>query len=129
MKKLLLIAPLALIAACSQSEPAPEPTEEAAPAADLGLEVDGKPNVGTYEVTEADGSVGTYVAAPDGTYTYTKGEEVITGTWASSAPGKWCETPEGEAEMCFTESIDENGVWSSVLDSDPTQVATIKRIE
>jgi len=132
MKKLALIAGVLALGAC-QAEPAEEPvTEETeAPVADdLGLEVDGKPNVGTYEVTEADGTVGTYVAAPDGTYTYTQGETVTTGTWSSDSPGKWCDHEDGAAEpVCFTETIDENGVWTSVNDADPASVATIKRIE
>lgn len=132
MRKLILFSVAAALAAC-QAEPAPEATEDEAAAtvddAGLGLEVDGKPNVGTYAVTEADGTEGVYIAAADGTFTYTQGEKVTKGTWTSSAPGKWCDTPEGEAEICFTESIDENGVWTSVMDSDPTQVATIKRVE
>ena len=131
MKRIILVAPLALIVACSQQQPAPEPSEEATTAAaDMGLEVDGKPNVGTYEVTETDGSVGTYVAAADGTYTYTNGDTVAKGTWSSDAPGKWCNTEEGaEAPTCYTESIDANGVWTSVNDADAKDTSTIKRVE
>ena len=131
MKKLILMAPLALIVACSQEQPAPEATEEATTAAaDMGLEVDGKPNVGTYEITQADGQVGTYVAAADGTFTYTLGDTVTKGTWSSESPGHWCDTAEGdEAPTCYTETIDENGVWTSVNNDDPSDTSTVKRVE
>lgn len=109
MRKIaLFVAPLVL-AACAQ-EPAEEPaaTEEPAAEAEAPAMVTANgAGPGTYEVTAADGTVGTTVLNADGTYTDTdaEGAVVAEGSWAV-VDGKTCFTPttEGMEAMCFTES-------------------------
>ena len=129
MKRAIFLAPVALLVACSQSEPAPAPAEEAAPATEVPLAVDGKPAPGTYEITLANGFVETYVAAPDGTFTSTLDENEFKGTWTVEGD-QWCSKEEGvEEPFCFTETIDENGVWTAVNNANSSDTSTIKRIE
>jgi hypothetical protein len=127
MNKLVLLAPLALVAACSQSEPAPEAT---AGAQSAGLAVDGKPAVGTFEITASDGRRFTQVVASDGTYTSTTGDTTIKGTWSAPGPGRFCETEEGAAEaVCYDEVITPEGAWTASNPADPSATYTIKRVE
>lgn len=105
MKKLILLAGIAALAACSKAEaPAEEeaPVETAAPV----TVANGTP-VGTFTVTAADGTESTTVINPDGTYVDNgpDGKVVAEGTWAVT-DGKTCFTPstEGAEAMCFTES-------------------------
>jgi hypothetical protein len=131
MKKLILIAGVFALGAC-QSEPAEEPMAEEteAPVEEVALAVDGLPAVGTYQVVSVDGTEGTYVAAEDGTYTWTVGDTVETGTWSVEPPDRWCNLPEGAEEAaCFTESISEDGVWSSVDADGNPDAASIVRVE
>lgn len=130
MKKLMLIAPIALMAACSQSEPAPEATEEAAPAETAVMAIDGKPAAGTYEVTSADGeTVLNETVNPDGTVVVVNGDETTNGTWTSTGPGNFCATMEGETEpSCYVETISEDGVWHAVNEKDPEDAWTVKRV-
>lgn len=103
MKKIVLIAALSMLAACSQKteekkEVAAEPAAEAAPApaADSGTQP------GTYDVKMADGSMATTTINADGTYVDTdpKGKQV-KGLYASH-DGKDCFDPEGdEMGMCW----------------------------
>lgn len=130
MKKLILLAPLALIAACSQSEPAPEPTEEAAPAETAVMAIDGMPLAGVYEVTSADGAtVLTETVNADGTVSTVEGGETRTGTWTSTGPDNYCVTYEGDAEpSCYAEAMSADGVWSAVNVNDAEDAWTVKRV-
>ncbi|MBN8846394.1 MAG: hypothetical protein J0H88_24440 [Sphingomonadales bacterium] len=106
MKKIVLIAALSMLAACSQKteekkEVAPEPAATAAPApaADSGTQP------GTYDVKMADGTVTTTTINADGTYVDTdaKGKQV-KGLYATH-DGKDCFDPEGdEMGMCWAVS-------------------------
>lgn len=105
MKKLVLLAGVAALAACSQAEAPAEqetPTAEAAPV----TVANGTP-VGTFNVTAADGTESTTVINADGTYhdNDADGKMTAEGTWAVT-DGKTCFTPstEGAETMCFTES-------------------------
>jgi len=105
MKKLILLAGITALAACSKAEaPAEEeaPVEAAAPV----TVANGTP-VGTFTVTAADGTESTAVINADGTYrdTDADGKVVAEGTWAVTE-GKTCFTPstEGAEAMCYTES-------------------------
>lgn len=103
MKKIVLIAALSMLAACSQKaeekkEVAAEPAEAAAPApaSDSGTQP------GTYDVKMADGSMATTTINADGTYVDTdpKGKQV-KGLYATH-DGKDCFDPEGDAMgMCW----------------------------
>jgi hypothetical protein len=103
MKKLVLLAALAALSACSQKadeskEPATAPAETAAPAAagDSGTAP------GTYDVKMADGTMGTTTINADGTYADTDAKgKVVKGMFAHH-DGKDCFDPEGdEPGMCW----------------------------
>ena len=106
MKKIVLLAALSMLAACSQKteekkETPAEPVAEAAPApaADSGTAP------GTYDVKMADGTMGTTTINADGTYVDTdaKGKQV-KGFYATH-DGKDCFDPEGdEMGMCWAVS-------------------------
>jgi hypothetical protein len=130
MKKLFLIAGVFALGAC-QSEPAEEPVVEETEAAveEVALAVDGLPGAGTYEVVMADGTEGTYVAAEDGSFTWTAGDTVDTGTWSIVMPDQWCEQADGAEEViCHTEAISEDGVWSSYDAEGNVSAASIVRV-
>ena len=103
MKKIVLLAALSMLAACSQKteekkEVAAEPAAKAAPApaSDSGTQP------GTYDVKMADGSMATTTINADGTYVDTdpKGKQ-IKGLYATH-DGKDCFDPEGDAMgMCW----------------------------
>lgn len=101
MKKLVTIAALAALTACSpQAEKAAEaeavPVETAAPAESASP-------VGDYDVKMADGKMGKTTINADGTYVDTgpDGKE-IKGKFARK-DGKDCFDPDGdEAEACWT---------------------------
>lgn len=110
MRKVVLLAVVATLAACAEAEKAPEATEIAgatetastapAQAASWKLEA------GTYEYTRADGTSGVTTVAADGTYSMKPATgETETGTWAEEA-GKTClksnGTPENRRCYVFT---------------------------
>ncbi len=105
MKKFLFVAGLATVAACNESEPAPEPlpTETAAVVMVTG---NGSPP-GTYLATAADGTVTTSTLNADGTYSDTDADGAVLaeGSWTAT-DGKTCFMPttEGVEPMCYTEA-------------------------
>lgn len=134
MKRIIAIAALAAVAACSQLAPAPEATEEAAaePAAAPVAETvaaDGKSSTGTFKVTTGDGKVFMEEVKADGTYVQTQdGKVVETGKWVQKSPTQYCYTKdeEGAKEECNTEQVDAKGVWTSTNAKGET--ATIERV-
>lgn len=136
-KSLLLAATAASLALAGCNNAAEEADDTAADTTTVEdtvveevLAADGGAPAGTYEVTDSEGNTNTYVANPDGTFTITNaaGEQVATGTWRQEADGRWCDAVEGEEEECYIETIDENGVWTSVNEADPTDTGTVVRI-
>ena len=123
MKKWIALASVAALAACQQAEaPAEEEAmeEAAAPAANEGP--------GTFEVTYADGSVGTVTTTAEGTFTATLGDQSGTGTVAQ-VDGKLCFDPEGDdpeqPTRCWTNSeVGDDGTWTST--SDDGETVTVK---
>ena len=122
MKKIVLVAALATLAACSKPDAAPaaDATEQAAaiaaPAA-ATVAADGKPSVGTYKITTADGKVYTEEDKADGTYVeMLDGKVTETGKWVQKSPELFCTTKDevGAKERCGTEKVDDKGVWTSV---------------
>lgn len=105
MKKFVLIAALAALAACSQKaeeskETAAAPAEAAAPAPAAATDSGTQP--GTYDVKMADGTMASTTINADGTYVDTdaKGKE-IKGQYATH-DGKDCFDPDGdEMGMCW----------------------------
>lgn len=135
MKYIALAAALVAVSACSPAEP-----EDAAGADTMAVEdtaiveasmaADGMPTPGTYEVTNSAGDVTTEVLNEDGTYmsTYADGT-VETGNWEQRSPAEFCAQAESAEEMtCFAESVDENGVWSSI-DPNDGEVSTVVRVD
>ncbi|KPL67511.1 hypothetical protein SZ64_04955 [Erythrobacter sp. SG61-1L] len=82
--------------------------------------------LGTYEVTQADGTKMTSVISADRTYTDAiRGEVVEWGSWEIK-DGKTCFMPEteGKEPACYTDSEpDADGAFTSTPDDgDPVQV-------
>ena len=130
MKKIVVFAALAGLAACSKPAETPAAEASAAPQAAASVAgpvaADGKSSVGTFKVTEADGKAHTEVVKPDGTYETTWPDgKVETGTWEQKGPNLYCGTKPGEKQRCNEEKV-ENGVWTS---KDPDgKIATVERI-
>lgn len=130
MKKILLIAALAAVSACSKPAPAPEAEASTAPeAAAINIAADGKPSVGTYKVTTSKGEVLMDEVKADGTYVSTKdGKVVDTGTWEQKSPALYCYTKDEKdaVQKCSEEKV-ENGVYTSK--NPEGEVSTIERVE
>ena len=136
MKRIVFVALIAGVVACSQPAPAPEPTAEAttaeAPPAVAGesLAADGKPSVGKYQVTRADGTVMTDDVRADGTYVTTMADgKTETGKWEQKGPNLYCATEdkEGAKQKCYEEKVDEKGVYTS-KDPETGEVSTVVRL-
>ena len=137
MRKLVLVAALATLAACSKQDAAPvaEATEAAATEAAAAMPAvatvaaDGKPSTGTFKVTDADGKVFMEVVKADGTTTSTQdGKVVEIGKWEQKAPETYCYTKDEKdaKQECSTEKVDEKGVWTSV--NPKGKVVTVVRV-
>jgi hypothetical protein len=132
MKRIMLLAAVLAVAACSKSEPAPAPeaTPTAAATTAEVLAADGKSPVGKFTITSADGRVINEELKADGTYVDTlDGKVVETGKCVQKAPGTFCYTNDkaGSTEVCNTESVDDKGVWTTV--SPDKKTATVVRVE
>ena len=136
MKKIVLVAALATLAACSKPDAAPvaDTTEAAAavaaPAAQT-VAADGKPSVGTFQVTNAKGEVMTEEVKADGAYVQTKGGKVTeTGKWEQKGPNLYCATEdkEGAKQKCYDEKVDDKGVYTS-KHPETGEVSTVVRVE
>jgi hypothetical protein len=129
MKKLLVIAALVAVSACSKPAPAPEAEASAAPeAAPTNIAADGKSSVGTFKVTSAKGDVVTVEVKADGTYAATQdGKVVETGKWEQKSPELYCYTKDEKdaVQQCDSEKV-ENGVYTST--NAKGEVSTVERI-
>ena len=122
MKKIVIVAALATLAACSKPDAAPaaDATEQAAATTAPAVQTvaaDGKSSVGTFKVTNADGQVSTEEDKPDGTYVSTRdGKVAETGKWEQKSAGQFCYTKDEPSpkQMCNTEKVDAKGIWTSV---------------
>ena len=101
MKKLVLLAGVALLAACGEREEAAAP--EAMPAEAAATPAAGGGVPGTYDVTMADGTKRVATLNADGTYQRMEGEKMVDkGTWVAKG-NQSCFDPEGDAaESCNT---------------------------
>lgn len=124
----ITLAAAAALAACS-SEPAPEPTPEATETVAAMAPTTVTP--GTYEYTTPDGTKGTSVMTPEGTYTSTEGEATETGTWAVNEEQKTCFDPEGDDPAqpvrCYvTSEPDATGTFTATRDGDGAVLTVTK---
>ena len=107
MKKLILLAGIAALAACTSKEPAAEDTAAAeAPAAAVAAAPAAAPTPGSYDVTGPDGTKLVATLMADGTYVDRDeaGKVLEKGKWAAK-DGKTCFDDEGDkAEVCYTDS-------------------------
>jgi len=132
MKNLVLIAAAIALSACSQKAdetPAPTGTDDAAaaPAATARTSALARADAaGAYTVTWTDGTVTTTTINADGTYVDTMdGEETAHGIWAVKE-GQSCLTPEGGAEVCWTDGAPgADGSWTATA-GDGTTVTVVK---
>lgn len=136
MKKLILLASLAALAACSKPEEAAAPPEAAASetmpmdAGTASTEAMADPNTiqaGTYDIVAKDKKTATLTIAADNTYAFTTAEGVQKGTVAAK-DGKACYDQEGDKEptMCWTNAKPAaDGTWTAT--SDDGQTVTVKR--
>lgn len=123
MKRFVFAASVLALAACAESatdDAAPAVEEAAAPAANEGP--------GTFEVTYADGSVGSVTTTAEGTFTATLGDQSASGT-VTQADGKICFDAEGDdpeqPTRCWTNSeIGADGSWTSTADDG--EVVTVR---
>lgn len=132
MKKIVVIAALAALSACSKPAEAPATdagatSEAAAPAT---VAADGKPSVGKFKVTMANGDVIVEEVKADGTYSTTDkdGKVIETGKWEQKSPAQYCQTKDAKdaVQECNEEKV-ENGVYTSK--NSKGEVATVERIE
>jgi hypothetical protein len=133
MKKILAIAALAALSACSKPAPAPEAdtttAAEPAPSAAENIAADGKSSIGKFKVIAHDGKVYMEEDKADGTYVGTQdGKVVETGKWRQADPGTFCFTKDAKdaTEQCNAEKV-ENGVWTTK--NAKGEVSTVERIE
>ena len=131
MKKFVIIGALAL-AACSGGEEAADEAMVEEPVVEevAIMAADGNPPEGTFEISSAEGDILTQVVNADGTYANldAEGNEINVGTWSIPEDGLWCSAQEGQEEICFNESVDADGVWTSVNVNDPEDVTTVVRV-
>ena len=136
MKKLILLASLAALAACSKPEEATAPPEAAASetmpmdAGTASTEAMADPNAiqpGTYDIVDKDKKSATLTIAADNTYVFTTDKGPQKGMVAAK-DGKACYDPEGDKDptMCWTSAKPAaDGTWTAT--SDDGQTVTVKR--
>jgi hypothetical protein len=129
MKKLLLVAGFAALAACSQKqEPAASEDSNAVDSNVAAMATANGSAPGTYEVTMKDGSKAQSILNADGTYVDKDSDGTESkGTW-SLASGKTCFDPEGdEGPTCYTETATAaDGTFTATPDKgDPVTVRKI----
>lgn len=123
MKKFLLIAGVATLAACSANENVDADEEavndtamEEAATEEATAAPDGGPIAGTYQITSEEGESWTTVIAADGSYTttYPDGtEESGTMMMQDDVTACFDNAADEEGPMCSQSSIAEDGTWTA----------------
>lgn len=133
MKNLLLAATCLALAACNEAEaPAPETTETPAATVTPNVAAAGVGEMaGTYEVTDAEGTVTMETLNADGTYVdMVDGTETERGTWRADG-SRTCFDPAGNApETCYTGSTpDAEGTFRAIGPDGEETGITVRKIE
>lgn len=120
MRKIALLGAALVLAACSGSESESQQASAEPP------KTPEQAALGTYEVTQPDGTKMTSVIAADRSYTDAiRGEVVEWGTWEIK-DGKTCYTPqiEGKKPVCYSSGEPaEDGTFTATPDEgDPVKV-------
>lgn len=127
MKKLILLAGVASLAACA--EPA---VEEEAPAVDdaaMEAVAEEESMAGTYDVNWPDGATSQTVMNEDGTWSSMDEEgNPIGGTYAENEEGQTCFMMEGEEDRCWTDGETDEDGWTTSTDGDGVTI-TYRRAE
>ncbi|MCB2082986.1 MAG: hypothetical protein H6920_04205 [Sphingomonadaceae bacterium] len=129
MKKLILMAGCAALAACSGAK------EDAAPEGDAAATTAEAPAedsmAGTYEATAADGTVITTTIDAEGNYVDTvDGKQTGSGTVAVAKNGQTCfnSSEAGAAPECWTDGEKaEDGSWTAT--NDDGESVTVRKVE
>jgi hypothetical protein len=101
MKKLVLLAAIVALSACSKQAETPTTADKASAEATPSMPEGTQP--GTYDVKNADGSLGKTVINADGTYVDTDAKGAETKGKFAHKDGKDCFDPEGPApKVCWT---------------------------
>lgn len=105
MKKFVIVASIALLAACGSKPDAAVDTAAVDEAAATPAAVF-TPTPGTYDVTPPGGTTATNTLMADGVFVRrdAKGTVTAKGKWAVR-DGKTCFVPETGAEECYTDSM------------------------
>ncbi|MBX7540578.1 hypothetical protein [Qipengyuania sphaerica] len=130
MKKLLIIAACASLAACgsNEAEQTAEPVDTTAGQTDTAT---ADQMAGTYEITLEDGTVVRQTINTDGTYVDTTldGTETERGTWRQQGE-QMCFDPEGDgAEACYTGGAPGADGSFEVRDASGNVSSSVRRIE
>ena len=125
MKKFVLLASVAALAACSEA-PAEDPAVDETVVSETAEAGMGGVVPGVYDVVDADGTASVLTLNADGSYAAARGEDSVSGS-AEDADGKVCFTTAGDTPEteCWTNSeIAEDGSFTSVGDSGRTVTVT-----
>jgi len=124
MKKMIALASIAVLAACSQAETeAPAVEETVAAVESAASEV----TPGTYNVAWDDGTTSVFTLNEDGSYASTRDGESEEGT-SAIVDGKICFSPsvEGAETDCWSNSeVAADGSFTSVSDDGQTVTLTV----
>ena len=111
MKKLVLLAGIALLASCGAKKDAAAPDAMASADATMPMDAATAPAVvpnhapGSYDVTGPDGTKTVTTTMADGTYVERDAKDKVIAKGKSAVKGdKMCFMPEGKPEECYTET-------------------------
>jgi hypothetical protein len=112
------LALIGAVSACSQE--AEEPAAPVEEAVEAPAPVTMESYVGTWTVTQADGTF-TTVNNADGTFTDTMADgSTVNGTWTFGTDQS-CWTSEGEEEQCYGIMLDDTGNTATLTGADGVQ--------
>lgn len=127
MKKVLIIASILALGACTEAAPEADSATEVEVTEEVGVDMSAW--VGDYALVYDDGAEATLNIAADGAYSGTSGDATVSGNITLGEGGAFCYTADGGDEMeCWTNGdVNEDGSWVST--SDAGRSATVTRVE